>query len=152
MKSSANPLPETVARRCSAKKIFLNISQNSLENTCVGSLFFNKIYFLYQHVCHFLLNFFYFSFLIPTNVTSSTYDDDQIVIQFQQFDLCCLNLQPGVCSTKLECYVKAIIVFYKFQDFFGIRYSLMNRPCCHNLFRIMQHDQFRNFNRVGFTQ
>ena len=115
MKSSANPLPETVARRCSAKKIFLNISQNSLENTCVGASFLIKYnIFFYQHVCHFLLNFFYFSFLIPTNVTSSAYDDDQIVIQFLQFDLCCLKLQPGVCSTKLECYVQAIIVFYKF--------------------------------------
>ena len=26
--------PETVARRCSVKKVFLKISQNSQENTC----------------------------------------------------------------------------------------------------------------------
>ena len=42
MKSSAKPLSETVARRCSAKKMFLNISQNSLESTCVGASFLIK--------------------------------------------------------------------------------------------------------------
>ena len=31
---TANEKPEVVARRCSVKKVFLNISQNSQENTC----------------------------------------------------------------------------------------------------------------------
>ena len=34
--------PEAVAQRCSVKKVFLEISQNSKENTFV-SLFFNKV-------------------------------------------------------------------------------------------------------------
>ena len=33
---------EAVAQRCSVKKVFLEISPNSQENTC-GSLFFNKV-------------------------------------------------------------------------------------------------------------
>ena len=36
-------LPEAVARRCSAKKVFLKIFQNSLENTCVGVSFLIKL-------------------------------------------------------------------------------------------------------------
>ena len=35
-------LVEAVARRCSVKKVFLEILQNSQENTC-ASLFFNKV-------------------------------------------------------------------------------------------------------------
>ena len=34
---------ETVAQRCSVKKVFLEIWQNSQENTCVRVAFFNKI-------------------------------------------------------------------------------------------------------------
>ena len=33
---------EPVSRRCSVKKVFLELSQNSQENTC-ASLFFNKV-------------------------------------------------------------------------------------------------------------
>ena len=33
---------ETVTQRCCVKKVFLDISQNSLENTC-QNLFFNKV-------------------------------------------------------------------------------------------------------------
>ena len=33
---------KVVVRRCSVKQVFLNISQNSQENTC-ASLFFNKV-------------------------------------------------------------------------------------------------------------
>ena len=41
---------EAVARRCSVKKVFLEISQNSQENTCgrvsfLIKLFFNKAFF-----------------------------------------------------------------------------------------------------------
>ena len=32
-------MPEAVARRCSAKKLFLKTLQNSQENTCVGVSF-----------------------------------------------------------------------------------------------------------------
>ena len=35
--------PEVVVRRCSVKKLFLKISQNSQENTCVRASFFNKV-------------------------------------------------------------------------------------------------------------
>ena len=35
-------LTEAVAQRCSVKKVLLEISQNSQENDCVKSLFFNK--------------------------------------------------------------------------------------------------------------
>ena len=33
---------EAVVQRCSVKKVFLYISQNSQENTCARFLFFNK--------------------------------------------------------------------------------------------------------------
>ena len=36
-------MPEAVARRCSAKKLFLKILQNSQENTCVGVSFSIKL-------------------------------------------------------------------------------------------------------------
>ena len=35
-------IQEAVAQTCSVKKVFLEISQNSPENTCVN-LFFNKV-------------------------------------------------------------------------------------------------------------
>ena len=34
---------EAVVRRCSVKKVFLEISQNSQENTCARASFFNKV-------------------------------------------------------------------------------------------------------------
>ena len=34
---------EAVARRCSVKKVLLEISQNSQENTCASGFFFNKV-------------------------------------------------------------------------------------------------------------
>ena len=37
-----NPVSEAVARWCSVKKVFLEISQNLQENTCVR-VFFNKV-------------------------------------------------------------------------------------------------------------
>ena len=53
-------------------------------------------------------------------------------------------------SVELICYVKTISL-YKFYDFFCWRYSLVNRSCYNNLFQFMQHDDFRNLNRVTFT-
>ena len=41
-------------------------------------------------------------------------------------------------SVELTCYVKTIIVFYKFYDFFFKQQSLMDRPCYNNLFQITQ--------------
>ena len=38
----SNQATKAVVWRCSAKKVFLKISQNSQENTC-ASLFFNKV-------------------------------------------------------------------------------------------------------------
>ena len=37
-----SPLPEADVQRCSVKTVFLEISQNSQENT-YASLFFNKV-------------------------------------------------------------------------------------------------------------
>ena len=67
-------------------------------------------------------------------------------------------------SVDLICYAKTIIVFYKFYvmlkqlsffyifyDLFCRRHSLINWPCYNNLFQLMQHDNFRNLNRVIFT-
>ena len=34
---------EAVTQKCSVKKVFLKISQNSQENTCARVLFFNKV-------------------------------------------------------------------------------------------------------------
>ena len=36
-------LPKSVARRCSVKKVFLKISQNSQENTCARAFFNNVV-------------------------------------------------------------------------------------------------------------
>ena len=52
-------MEETVARRCSVKKIFLENSQNSQENTCARVSFFVKflrIPFLTEHLWWLLLN------------------------------------------------------------------------------------------------
>ena len=54
-------------------------------------------------------------------------------------------------SAELICYVKIIIVFYKFYDLFCMRHSWMNRPCYNNSFQCIQHNNFRNLNRVIFT-
>ena len=54
-------------------------------------------------------------------------------------------------SVDLICYDKSIIVFYKFCDFFCRRHSLMSQPSYNNLFQFMQHDNFRNLNKVIFT-
>ena len=45
--------PEAVARRSSIKKEFLEILQNSQENTC-ASLFFNKVAGLGPQACNFI--------------------------------------------------------------------------------------------------
>ena len=37
------PYPEAVVRRCSVKKVFLKISQNSQENTCAKVSFLIKL-------------------------------------------------------------------------------------------------------------
>ena len=37
------PLPEAVVRRCSVKKVFSEISQNSRENTCARVSFLIKL-------------------------------------------------------------------------------------------------------------
>ena len=40
---SGEKKPRRVAKRCSVKKLFLEISQNSEENTCARVYFFNKV-------------------------------------------------------------------------------------------------------------
>ena len=54
-------------------------------------------------------------------------------------------------DVSLICYVQIIIIFYKFYYFFCRRHSLMNQPCYNNLLQTMQHHNFRNLNRVIFT-
>ena len=54
-------------------------------------------------------------------------------------------------DVSLICYVQIIIIFYKFCYFFCRRHSLMNQPCYNNLLQTMQHHNFRNLNRVIFT-
>ena len=43
------------------------------------------------------------------------------------------------------CYVKTTLLLI---NFFSRQHSLMNRPCYNNSFHFMQHDKFRNWNRV----
>ena len=43
-------ITEAVARKCSVKKVFLEISQNSQENTCVRVSFFNKVAGAYSFI------------------------------------------------------------------------------------------------------
>ena len=42
-KTSTLRNPKTVVRRCTVKKVFLKISQNSQENTCAWIFFFNRL-------------------------------------------------------------------------------------------------------------
>ena len=51
------------------------------------------------------------------------------------------NLKVDGCQSNL---------YVKFYDFFCRRHFLMNRSCYNNLFKIMQHDNFRNLSRVIF--
>ena len=44
-------MSEAVAQRCSVKKVFLEISQNSHENTCARFSFLIK---LHAEACHFI--------------------------------------------------------------------------------------------------
>ena len=46
---------EAVVQRCSVKKVFLEISQNSQENTC-ARVFFNKVAGLRPYACNFIKN------------------------------------------------------------------------------------------------
>ena len=45
---------EAVVCRCSVKKVFLEISQNSQENTCVRDSFLNKVAGLRPKACNFI--------------------------------------------------------------------------------------------------
>ena len=55
------PLSEAVARRCSVKKVFLEISQNLHKNTCAGVSILIKLQaeatFLTEHLRWLLLHF-----------------------------------------------------------------------------------------------
>ena len=44
--------PEVVAQRCSVKAVFLDISQNSQENTCVRVSFFKVTGFFFKVTAH----------------------------------------------------------------------------------------------------
>ena len=69
---------------------------------------------------------------------------------FKKKCLICFNQGFGSrwISVKLYVMLKQFLLFYEFYDFSCRRYSLMNRPCYNNLFQFMQHDNFRNLNRV----
>ena len=51
-------LTEAVIQRCSVKKVLLEISQNSQENTCVRISFFNKAASLLFIILIFTLSFY----------------------------------------------------------------------------------------------
>ena len=55
------------------------------------------------------------------------------------------------CQWNLYFMVKHLFLLYQFYDIFCKRHSLMNQPCYKHLFQFMQHDNFRNLNRVIFT-
>ena len=59
------------------------------------------------------------------------------------------GFESRLISLELICNVN---YFFKLYVFFCRRHSLMNRPCYNNLFQFMQHDNFRNLNRVVSTQ
>ena len=61
------------------------------------------------------------------------------------------NLKVDGCQSDWYVMLKQLLIFYIFCDFFYRRYSLVNQPCYNNLFYFMQHDNFRNLNRVIFT-
>ena len=58
------------------------------------------------------------------------------------------DLEVDEYQSNLYVMLKQFLLFYEFYDFSCRRYSLMNRPCYDNLFQFMQHDNFRNLNRV----
>ena len=41
---------EAVAKRCSVKKVFLEISQNSQESTCARVSFFNNSFLIWRYI------------------------------------------------------------------------------------------------------
>ena len=49
-KISFSPMIEAVAQRCSVKKVFFEISQNSQENTCADVSFLIKLQACYHHI------------------------------------------------------------------------------------------------------
>ena len=60
------------------------------------------------------------------------------------------DLKVDKCQLNLYVMLKQLLFFYKFYNFFCRRHSLMNQPCYNNLFQFMQHDKFRNLDRVVF--
>ena len=58
------------------------------------------------------------------------------------------DLEVDEYQSNLYVMLKQFLLFYEFYDFSCRRYSLMNRPCYNNLFQFMQHDNFRNLNRI----
>ena len=51
LKETVQKLPEADTQRCSVKKMFLEISQNSLESTCARVSLLIKLYFI-NSVCY----------------------------------------------------------------------------------------------------
>ena len=60
---------------------------------------------------------------------------------------CIRDLKVDECQSNLYVMPKQSLFPYKLYYFF----SLMNRTCYNNLFQFMQHDNFRNLNRMIFT-
>ena len=53
-------------------------------------------------------------------------------------------------ASQTYVMLKDYSFFYKFYDLFCRRHSLMSGLYYNNLFRFMQHDDFRNLNTVIF--
>ena len=56
-----------------------------------------------------------------------------------------------VCITYSWCPCNRLWARLEFYDFFCRRHSLIKRLCYKNLFQFMQHDNFRNLNRLILT-
>ena len=77
-----------------------------------------------------------------------------ILLRFVWFILCGVfkqEFETRWISVELIYYVKTIIVFHNFYNFFWWQHSLKNQPCYNNLFQIMQYKNFLKLNGMVFT-
>ena len=86
---------EAVARRCSVKKVFLKVRQNSRENTCTRASFLTKKNTLAQvfscQFCEIFKNtYFYRTLLVATSV-SNTVNLKNVELPSATLDEKCLN-------------------------------------------------------------
>ena len=61
------------------------------------------------------------------------------------------NLKVDGCQSNVYVMLKQLFFFHEFYNFFCRWHFLMNWPCYNNLFQFMQHENFRNLNRMIFV-